>query len=109
MAGEWFFVRVGGPEAPVTVGDLASHARLDRIPRWLLLTELALDPLGGHGDGILVGPFTAAFTGGVGPTQRSFLKAIDNVLQSYIPLQPFQAAVVQRYNITASWTLEGSN
>lgn len=109
VAGERFLVGVRGPQATITVGDLAGDARFHCIPWRVLLTELASNSLTGHGAAGPVSPLPAALTWGIGSTDRSLLEAVNNVLQSHIPLEAVQAPVVQRDDIPARRTLESGN
>lgn len=109
MTGEGFLVRVCGPKATVTVGDLTGDACLHSISRRVLLTELASNSLTRHGGAWPVSPLPTALTWRIGPTDRSLLEAINNVLQGHIPLEAIQAPVIQRDNIPACRTLKSSN
>lgn len=109
VAGERFLVGVCGPQATVTVGDLTGDACFHCIPWRVLLAELASNSLTRHGRAGPISPLPAALTWGIGPTDGSLLEAIDDVLQSHIPLEAIQAPVVQRDNIPARRTLESSN
>jgi len=111
VAGEGLLVGVGGPQAAVAVGHLAGDARLHRVPRGILLAELAGDPLAGHGHGRAgaVRPLAAALAGGVGAAQGRLLEAVDDVLQGHIPLEALQAPVVEGDDIAARGALEGGD
>lgn len=110
VAGEGFLVGVRGPQAAVTVGNLAGDARFDGVAGRLLLAELAGDSLGhGHGGAVAIAPVAPALARGVGAAQGRLLEALDDVLQGHIPLEALQAPVVEGDDIAAGGALEGGD
>lgn len=88
MAGERLLVGVRGFQALLAVGDLAGHARLHCLLGRVLVAELAEDLLaGGHAVAVEC-PLPTGLAGGVGPAHRGFLKAVDDVLQGDVALEP---------------------
>lgn len=91
VAGEWLLIGVGGPQAAVTVGHLASNAGLDGVAGRVLLAELASYPVHHcrHGRAVAIGSLAVVVTGGTGPTQRGLLESVNDILQGHIAFKAF--------------------